>query len=487
MLVKLEGYAPDADPTEKGIFTDCFSLLPSLKGYRAAPSAESTGVTALTTPCLGAAALRKLDESIRYIAGSQTQLYELSGTSFVDRSQTAGYTLSSSDRWRFSQFGDVSLAVAKTENLQASSSGAFAKAGAAAPKAALVEVVGQFVMLANTNETTYGNSPSRWWCSAIGDYTDWVPAVATQCATGLVTSSPGKITALKRLGDQVIAYKQRSMFRGVYQGSPLVWEFSEIASGVGALSHEAVVNIGTPEDPQHIFMGYQDFYIFDGSAPVSIGKARVNETVFGELNRDYAEYCIALHDSARSLVFFYYPKSATTQPDRCVVYNYKTRKWGRDNRTIQAAFEYIQPSLTYASLGSAYTTYASLVSESYDSSAFAASAPLPAVFDSTNTFVTLTGTPTSWGYTTGDLGDDNIEVFVSRVKPRFITAPQSGQQINYYRQNNGDALEVDSTVTMTDSRFDILREARWHRFAHSFIGDGEITALDIQHAPGGNE
>jgi hypothetical protein len=487
MLVKFEGYAPDADPTMPGVLTDCNALLPSLKGFRAAPSAQSAGIDTLSAPCLGAAALQKLDESTRVIAGTSTKLYEISGTTWTDRSTTAGYSLGADQRWRFAQFGDVALAAAKTENLQASTTAAFSLAGAAAPKASIVETVGQFVMLADTNETTYGDSPDRWWCSAIADYTDWVPAISTQCATGRLTSVPGKIRAMRRFGDQVIAYKQRGMFRGVYVGAPLVWEFAEIPGNVGAMTQEAIVNVGTPEDPRHIFMGFEDFYTFDGSRPIPIGTNRVKENVFGDLNRDYSENCIALHDSANSLVFFFYPVADSTSPDKCVVYNYRTGKWGRDDRQIQAALEYIQPSITYAGLGSAYGTYGALPNVSYASSLFIAGSPIPAVFSTTNVLQTLNAAPTTWGYTTGDIGDDMLEVFVSRVKPRFITNPSSGTQINYYRQSLGDSLSSDASATLNDSRFDCLREARWHRFAHSFIGAGEVTALNLVTAGAGSE
>ena len=38
---------------------------------------------------------------------------------------------------------------------------------------------------------TYGDQPDRWWCCAIGNTSDWTPAVATQCATARLTDAPG--------------------------------------------------------------------------------------------------------------------------------------------------------------------------------------------------------------------------------------------------------------------------------------------------------
>lgn len=488
MLVEFKGYAPDADPTTPGVFVDCVGVIPTLKGFRAAPSALDPGLDALAAACRGAATVRKLDDSTRVFAGTASKLYELSGTSWADRTKdTAGYSLGADIRWRYAQFGDVTLVASKNQKLQYSSSGAFAEVAANAPKASIIETVGNFVIAFDTDETAYGNSPDRWICSAIGDYTDWTVAIATQCQTGRLTSSPGELRAGKRFGDRVIAYKERAIFVGSYVGQPLTFDFVEVPGRVGALCQEVVVDVGTAEDPKHIFMGSDDFYAFEGARPVPIGTNRVKETVFGALNRTYAKSCIALHDRTKSIIRFYYPTLASGTPDKCVVYNYRTDKWGRDDRTIEAAMEYITPSLTYQGLGSSYSTYGDLPSVTYDSSLFVSGYPQAAIFDTSHDLKTLNGTPTSSSYTTGDIGDDNIESLLSFVKPRFITSPSSGSQTNYYRQNSGESISSDQTVSLVNSRFDVLREARWHRVLHSFNGDWESPGVWYEFNRAGSE
>lgn len=477
-LVEHQGYAPDADPTAPGIFVDCAAVVPTLRGFKSAPSAASAGIDVLPAACLGSAALQKLDNSTRVFAGTVTSLYEISGTSWVERSETtAGYSLGADTRWRYSQFGDVSLAAAKSEKLQFSSSGNFATVAGNAPKASIVETVNNFVVLFDTDETAYGNSPDRWFCCAEGDYTDWTPAIATQCATARLTSAPGKIRAGRKFGDRIIAYKERSMYVGTYVGQPTVFDFVEVPGRVGAFTQEVVVDVGTADDPRHIFMGYEDFYSFDGARPVPIGTNRVKETVYGALNRDYAESCIALHDRTNALIYFFYPTAASTSPDKCVVYNYRTDKWGRDDRTIEAAVEYITPALTYAGFGTSYATYGAAPSVSYGSSVFVSGYPVPAFFNTSHTLQSLTGVAGTSSYTTGDIGDDNVESLLSFVKPRFTTMPTGGNQTNYYRQNQGDALSTDATIAISNARFDVLREARWHRVLHSLTGDWEAPGI----------
>jgi hypothetical protein len=486
MIVPIEGYAPDIDPTTPGILTNCASLVPSLKGFEGAPAPLDIDIDALAAACQGGDVLRKLDDTLRLFAATGTALYELSGTSWTDRTRAVGgaYGLGTDLRWSFAQFGDVSLAVCKTDTMQSSTTAAFADISGA-PKATIVETVGQFVFAMDYDDGS--DVPHGWYCCAKGDYTDWTPSIANECATGVLTSSPGPIKAGKRFGDAIIAYKLRSMYLGVYVGVPAIWDFREIPGEAGALGQYAVVDIGTPEEPKHIFMGYDDFYQFDGSRPVPIGSP-VKETVFGEINRSYAHRSIAMHDQANSRVYFFYCSSANLTPDKCVVYNYRTGKWGRDDRTIEFAMQYAGSGITYDSLGTYYSTYDSLPNLSYDSSFFTAATLIPAVFDSSHILKTLNAPNVSSSMTTGDYGDDQLFTTLSRVRPRFITKPSAATMTNYYRNNLGDSLTTDAMTAMdSNARFDLMREARWHRVRIEFTGPVELPALSADFIQGGAE
>lgn len=493
MLIPLLGYAPDLDPTTPGVLTNCAALVPSRKGMKGAPSAQNVDLVALDAACQGAAVLRKLDDSTRFFAGTGTKLQEAAGAAWTDRTRSVGgaYGVGSDQRWTFAQFGNTSLAVAKTDILQASTTGAFFNATANAPKASIVETVGQFVFLFDVDDQgslgPFGDSPDRWWCAAISTYDDWNPSIANQCATGRLTASPGRIVGARRFGQSIIAYKQRSMYFGQYVEPPEVWQFNQIPGEVGALSHESIVNVGTPEQPRHIFMGFDDFYSFDGSVPVPVGTP-IKETVFGELNKEFYFAAKALHDVINSRIYFFYPVASSVNPDKCVVLNYKTMKWGRDDRSIEAVVEYISQSLTYDNLGNEFSTYADLTGISYDSFFWMAGFPIPGIFNTSHRIQTLDGETDTSSLTTGDIGDDMVMTLLNRVKPMFITAPTSGNQTNYYRQQHlGDTLTQDQTVSMSRGRFDAQRSARWHRVTHDYVGNVELPALNVDIMQDGEE
>jgi hypothetical protein len=329
----------------------------------------------------------------------------------------------------------------------------------------------------DTNEVTFGDSLNRWWCSALGDHTDWVPNVATQCASGLLIGSPGKVTAAKRFGEGIIAYKTRSLYIGIYVGPPAVWEFRQIPGEVGALSHEAVVSVGTAEEPRHIFMGEFDFYSFDGARPIPIGSPYIKETVFGEIDRTYQHLVATVHDKLNSRIYFYYPGSASITLSKCVVYNYKTNKWGRDDRNIEMPVDFISSSITYEDVGDLYGQYDSIPSVSYGAAFWSSAFPVPAIFNTSHLVQSLTGPTVTSSITTGDYGDDSLYTLLSRAKLRYTTAPTSADMVNYYKENIGDSLTVDQTTPQIESRFDVLRSSRWHRMRFDFVGSWESSGF----------
>lgn len=496
MLVECKSFAPDLPPTDPGVLTDVMAKVPTLKGMKAAPSRVAVGLPALAAACKGSKTLEKLDGTQRLFAGSTTKLYEANGiTSWTDRTRGAGnYNLTTDIRWRYTQYGDVSLAVNKQDKLQFIQGGStFADVSTAVPQASIVETVNDFVFLFDVKDQgslgPFGDTTDRWWCCAIGDYTDWLPAIATQCVTGRLKSSPGAIRAGRRLGSAIVAYKEKSMFLGQYVGAPLVWDFEEVSNVAGAQSQEVVVPIVTGQGgAAHIFIGADNFYYYDGSRPVPIG-APVKDWFFGRLNKDFAYLAEALVDGVNSLIYFFYPStnSGSGALDSCIVYNYRADKWGIYDQNIEAAVDVIQGGLTYATLLSTYATYSAIPDISYGSPFWFAGSKSPAVFDTSHVIQALTGIAGDSSMTTGDIGDDSVNQLLSRVRARYLTAPDSATLTNYSRQNLGDPLTVGMTTSLADGKFDILQSAKWHRVKIEDTGDSVVPALVLNLTPDGDE
>jgi hypothetical protein len=446
------------------------------------------GAGSTSSPCRGTAVLVKLDGSTRFFAGTATDIWEGSSDAWTSRTRGSGaYNLTGEYRWRFAQFGNVSLAATKEEIIQRSTAGAFANVSSSPGiKASIIETARNFALVFDTNETTYGDSPDRWWCSALGDEEDWTPApTTTQATTGRLTDTPGRLTAAKRFGDGIVAFKKSGMWFGSYVGPPEVWAWSYIPGDAGALCQEAVVDIGTTDNPVLIFMGDGDFYVFDGARPRSIG-TQVKETVFKELIRKRQGTILTLHEKDKSRVYFWYPVADSVNPDRCVVYNYKSGRWGRYDMQIEAAVNYVPSGITYDVM-TAYGTYDSMPAISYDTAFSSSDTPKPSVFDIGHNLTVLSGTPTASSMTTGDFGGDELYTMVDRVRFRFLRNPDSGQMTNYHRHDLGSNLSVDNSSMLSTSKFDFMREARWHRFLAQFNGDYEVTGINVNAILSGDE
>lgn len=479
--MKLIGFLPDADDHLEGVITDCAMLEPTMKGFAGAPALIApSGVSALPAKCVGASLNIQLDGNYRLFAGTATKLYESTAWSDVTRLSGGDYTGGTDTRWTFAQFGNVALASNKTDAMQYSITGEFADL-AGAPRAKYIDTIAGFVMAANYSDGT--DTPDGWYCSAYQDYTDWTADIGTQCAFGRLFDTAGDITGLKGLADNAVIYKQDSLYLGQYVGAPFIWAWQLISNEMGAVSNEAVIDIGTA----HIFMGRNDIWLFDGTRPTSISDG-IRSWFFNEsLNAQYAYKTIGSHDKNKSLIYFYYVSVNASTIDSCIVYNYKTGKWTRADRNIEACLEYRVGGYTYASFTSAYPLYSDIPSLSYGSPFWTSSSPVSGVFDTTHTLNSLSGASVTSSITTGWIGDDLGVMTVQRVTPRFISAPTSATILNKYVNYSGEAETNGSLSTMNRGRFGIYRRARWHRFNLTFAGDYEITDVVVQAQRSGSE
>ena len=117
-------FLPDADELTPEVLVECDDMVPTVRGYAAAPSGVASTEPALGAACTGASLLLKLDGSTRLIAGTTTALYESATTSWTDVSRGAAYSTGDVP-WRMAQFGNTSLAICKSVVMQYSGNDTF--------------------------------------------------------------------------------------------------------------------------------------------------------------------------------------------------------------------------------------------------------------------------------------------------------------------------------------------------------------------------
>lgn len=475
-------FRPDFDPSTAGIITDCNNLIPTAKGYRSGYTAAWTGVAALAAACTGSAALRKVDDTVRAFAGTASNLYELSGTSWTSVSKGGGYT-SGTNRWRFAQVGNMSFATNYADTPQYTTSGAFADR-TGMPKCAHICASGDFLLIAKTNEGTYGDDAQRWWCSALGDPTSWTPSLATQAATAQWTDTPGPITAMKPLGDMVVMFKARSIAVLSYQGPPTIWARRTIATDIGSPSSEGVIVL-----PDALYwIGFDNIYKLDaGGVPQPFGWG-VKEWLFNRIDKSSYQNIIGLYDRYRSTLYWWYPTQASGGTiAEYLAYNLVTQKFGFGTMTVESAMEYISPSLTYDNLW-AGLTFDTVPTTTFDDITSQNTGVNPAVFDSSHKLSTLTGSATTSSLTTGYWGGNDKFTLLKRVVPKFLTIPTSATMTPYWVEELGLSDTTGTAVTMGQyGKFDTLRSAKYHKFKFDLTGNHEITDIGVISQPSSRE
>lgn len=282
--IRLRGYNTDSgDFVEGALKAGTSDVVPFKDGFKvpryrgAYPSTTSIGTVS------GAFAVETLANDIFQrifvttgVTPSRIHEYAQSKQEWTNVSKSASTYLGASitEPWCFTSFMDKTIAVQINNTAQGSinpSSPADTPLFSditAGPQARFCETVGQFVFVANTATST-----TQWVCSGLGDATIWTPSVTTQCATGELSSAPGSITGIKRLGNDIVIYKRRSMFLGRYVGaSNNTWAFEQVPGNTGALNNRLIVDVGYA----HIFMAEDDVYLFDGTRPVALHAPIIN-------------------------------------------------------------------------------------------------------------------------------------------------------------------------------------------------------------------
>lgn len=472
MFFEISNFYPDFPSNTPNIMVDCTNLVPYMSGYTSMSSlAPLDNMQQLSQTCVGLFFVRRVDDTTYLVAGEPDRISRKQGNSWTI---VSSISLGPIDRWRFAQQGNIVFAVNKSTPSLAANTLTFA-AVVGMPQCNIVDTVLDFVMIGDTSEATYGDQGDRWWCSALGDYTDWTPDTGTQSATNRLVDTAGAFTAGKKLGDQFVFYKKRGIWLGEFVGPPPIWKWTLKSREVGALSNECVVNI----DYQHYFIGEEDFYVFDGTVPVPIGDG-IKEYFFTRLVKQYSKNIIGIYDWYKSIIYWFYPSTDSGgQLNSVISYNIKTKKWGAGTVSIQAASNWVADGLTYDDLW-AGLTWDTIPDTIYDEIGAQNTALTPVFVNSSAYLCTLTGEAMGSTLRTSYIGDDASFSKVTRIRPRFTSLPTNAEVVPSNTQYLGNNRATGSSYVISNGAFKFTQAARWHQFDFSFSGSTVLLGLDIE-------
>jgi hypothetical protein len=311
-------WMPD-QPSVSGALTDAKNVVSQAIGYGPfpAPVTFSTSNAAENLTALYAA--KKPNGDTELFAAGATKIYTVTGVGAITQVKT-GMTTGVNDKVRFTQFGKTVITTNNAEKLQAwtlGTSTSFADLSASAPIAKFITVVRDFVVCANTLETTQQQYRVRW--SALNNETDWVEDVTTQSDYQDIPDG-GQIVGI-RGGEFGLVFLERAIHRMTYVGTPFIFQFDNISRNKGCMVAGSIAQY----QGITFFLSDDGFYMCDGQNVSTIGAEKVDRFFLEDASEsDYGTMSAAV-DPIRKLVIWNYKSVNGTR--NLLIYNFKTQKW----------------------------------------------------------------------------------------------------------------------------------------------------------------
>lgn len=370
--------------------TELLNVIPTASGCApfAAFSADSD---ALDARPLGAAAASDTAGNGFVYAGDQTKLYSLVANVWTDVSG-ATYTTPADGSWEFALFNTTFLATNFSDAVQGitvATGNSFADhfTSTLKPTAYHIDVVRDFVVLGNTNDTTDGAVPNRRWWSAIGDPTDFDPAAATQCD---YDDAPDIGWCQRVVGgvEYGVIVHERGIERMTYVGSPEVFRFDRIDRKRGTPIPQSVIAHGRAV----FFISEEGFMVnFGTGESQSIGHWQVDKEFWNQYDTTWNSRLSTAIDPVNKVVMWSFVGSGATanDPSEIYMFNWAENRWAHTQVDHRLILRTLSQGTTLDGLDAAIGTDiddSSLFPFSFDSRAYTGGAAKLAGFDTSNQY-----------------------------------------------------------------------------------------------------
>jgi hypothetical protein len=193
---------------------------------------------ALASACRGAYMARTLSNAIAIFAGTTSKLYKFASASSWSDFSGAAYTLGTDDQWEFIQYGPNVYATNIANALQScdvSSGVIFANVAGSPPQARYIAVVGDFLMLGNTNSSS---REVRW--SSRNDPTIWTRY--QKDADSQTFPDGGDIMGLSGFERGGLVFQTETVRQMTVRQDAAIMEFHRLEASQGTLAPFSLIN-----------------------------------------------------------------------------------------------------------------------------------------------------------------------------------------------------------------------------------------------------
>jgi hypothetical protein len=464
-------WLPD-QPGVVGALTNAQNVFPQAVGYGAFPEEEDYSLAASETLNSVTAGI-DASGNTKVIAGGSTKLFLLD-SSDQSLDNVSGTTYNSTTRWKFTQFGDYLIAANGQDTLQyaeLSSTISFQDLNASAPTARLITVVRDFVVAGNTN--TAGNQVI--W-SGLNNPNTWANTAITQSDNQIIPDG-GEVRGITG-GEFGLILLEKSIVRMSYVGSPIIFQFDNIARNLGCYESNSVAQW----QGVTYWLADDGFYACNGESIEAIGAEKVNRFFFDTLQESVIENMSAAVDPFRALIIWGYPTIDNNY--RLLTYHISTKRWAYVDTDVDGISEMATPGITLEGLD-AFSASLDALQTSLDSRQWQGGKLLVAGVEG-NKIITFTGPSKAGLITSADLETGTNMSMVTLVKP--IVDNGSANVAVDSRFNLAEAVAFGSaTAADSENRVGFRSLGRYHRVQVNPSGNWTTAIgfeVDIQQAGG---
>ena len=471
-------WLPD-QPSVTGALVKANNVFSKAIGYGAIPSAVDYSQDA-SENLNNVVAGRNPDGTTAIFAGSTTNLYKLDATDMtLDDVSGATYATPVGQRWRFTQFGHRLIAANGASRIQGwllGTSTAWADLAADAPRARYVTVVRDFVVSGYNSDS--GFSYRVQW-AALNDETNWTPSATTQADFQDIPDG-GSVVGVTG-GEFGLIFMDRSIHRMSYVGSPLVFQFDNIARNLGCYEANSIIQY----QGVSFFLSDDGFYACDGQNIIPIGNEKVNRFFYSDVDEVFLSNMSAAIDPFRNLVIWSYAsKGQGGNVNKLLIYNFETKKWSSGTTDVDRVADASTPSVTLEGLD-AFSTSIDALPTSLDSRQWVGGKMMFAGVRNAK-IVTFTGVNSTATIQTGDLSAENRKTAVTLVQP-IVDNGSASVAISSRNLLSESVTFGTASAADSENRVSIRSMGRYHQLEFTPTGANWQTAIgaDVELVPMG--
>lgn len=154
--------------------------------------------------------------------------------------------------------------------------------------------------------------------------TDWTPT-PTNTAGDLRVGGGSEIITAIETRQQILVFTDTSVHAMQFLGPPFTFGINQLSENTTLAGPTAVVAV----DDMVFWMGYGDFYLYNGS--VQKIDCPVKSYVFDDYNMNQQQLTLVSVNSKFSEIWWFYPTENSSEIDRYVIYNYQENIWAIGN------------------------------------------------------------------------------------------------------------------------------------------------------------